>query len=68
MIMHLMTPEAEATLDTAHYGVPSKGNLVQWEMNMGGPNPLPNGRYRVDEVVWHYGLVPRVVVFLTPTR
>jgi hypothetical protein len=67
MIIYFCTPDVEATLDSAHYPVPTKGGIVEWEMNMRGPTPLPNGRYRVEEVVWHYGLNPRIVVYMTPT-
>lgn len=67
MIIYFCTPNDEATLDSAHYPVPAKGGIVEWELNMRGPNPLPNGRYRVEEVVWHYGLNARIVVYMTPT-
>ena len=67
MLIHFATSEHEATLDAAHYPIPAKGSLVQWDLNMHGPNPLQNGRYRVEEVVWYYGLNPKVVIFMTPS-
>lgn len=68
MLIYFCTPDSESTaLDSDHHPIPLKGGIVEWEMNQRGPNPLSNGRYRVEEVVWHYGLNPRVIVFMTPT-